>query len=69
MAGHGIGLETVENPIIRPDNDEKVKKNMVLCIEPQFVIPEVGGTNIEQMLLITDTGNEILTNTPVRTWE
>tara|TARA_Y100000588_G_C14227026_1_gene913624 strand:+ start:461 stop:1645 length:1185 start_codon:yes stop_codon:yes gene_type:complete len=68
MAGHGIGLETVENPIIRPDNEQNLKKNMVLCIEPQFVIPEIGGTNIEQMILITDEGSEVLTQTPVRTW-
>ena len=68
MAGHGIGLETVEAPIIRPDNTMILERNMVLCVEPQFVLPEVGGTNIEQMVLVTDDGCELLTTTTVRPW-
>ena len=68
MAGHGIGLETVEAPIIRPDNAMVLERNMVLCVEPQFVLPEVGGTNIEQMVLVTDDGCELLTTTTTRPW-
>ena len=68
MAGHGIGLETVEAPIIRPDNAMVLERNMVLCVEPQFVLPEVGGTNIEQMVLVTDGGCELLTQTTTRPW-
>ncbi len=68
MAGHGIGLETVEAPIIRPDNDMILEENMVLCVEPQFVLPEVGGTNIEQMVLVTGEGSELLTRTTTRPW-
>lgn len=68
MAGHGIGLETVEAPIIRPDNEMVLERNMVLCVEPQFVLPEVGGTNIEQMVLVTDGGYELLTTTTTRPW-
>ena len=68
MAGHGIGLETVEAPIIRPDNEMVLERNMVLCVEPQFVLPEVGGTNIEQMVLVTDDGCELLTTTTTRPW-
>lgn len=68
MAGHGIGLETVEAPIIRPDNAMILERNMVLCVEPQFVLPEVGGTNIEQMVLVTDEGCELLTTTTTRPW-
>ena len=68
MAGHGIGLETVEAPIIRPDNAMVLERNMVLCVEPQFVLPEVGGTNIEQMVLVTDDGCELLTQTTTRPW-
>ena len=68
MAGHGIGLETVEAPIIRPDNAMILERNMVLCVEPQFVLPEVGGTNIEQMVLVEDDGCELLTTTTTRPW-
>jgi len=68
MAGHGIGLETVEAPIIRPDNDMVLEEDMVLCVEPQFVLPEVGGTNVEQMVLVTQEGFELLTHAPTRSW-
>lgn len=68
MAGHGIGLETVEAPIIRPDNDMVLEEDMVLCVEPQFVLPEVGGTNVEQMVLVTHEGFELLTHAPTRSW-
>lgn len=68
MGGHGIGLETVEAPIIRPDNDMVLEENMVLCVEPQFVLPKVGGTNIEQMVLVTKDGYELLTETSTRPW-
>lgn len=68
MAGHGIGLETVEAPIIRPDNEMALERNMVLCVEPQFVLPGVGGTNIEQMVLVTADGHELLTKTTTRPW-
>ncbi len=69
MGGHGIGLETVEAPIIRPDNDMVLEKDMVLCVEPQFVLPDVGGTNIEQMVLVTNESFELLTRTPTRPWQ
>ena len=68
MAGHGIGLETVEAPIIRPDNDMALEENMVICVEPQFVLPGVGGTNIEQMVLVESEGSELLTRTTTRPW-
>ncbi|MDP7169522.1 MAG: M24 family metallopeptidase, partial [Nitrospinota bacterium] len=68
MAGHGIGLETVEAPIIRPDNDMALEENMVICVEPQFVLPGVGGTNIEQVVLVESVGSELLTRTTTRPW-
>lgn len=68
MGGHGIGLETVEAPIIRPDNDMVLEEDMVLCVEPQFVLPGVGGTNVEQMVLVTKEGFELITQTPTRPW-
>ena len=68
MAGHGIGLETVEAPIIRPDNDALLERNMVLCVEPQFVLPDAGGVNVEQMALVGEEGCELLTRTTTRPW-
>jgi len=68
MAGHGIGLETVEAPLIQPDNKTVLAAGMVLCVEPTFSLPEVGGANVEQMVLVQQGGCEILTKTPTRPW-
>lgn len=68
MAGHGIGLETVEAPLIQPDNDTVLEENTVLCIEPTFNLPDVGGANVEQMVLVQKEGCELLTQTPTRPW-
>ena len=68
MAGHGIGLETVEAPLIQPDNEAVLATGMVLCVEPTFNLPEVGGANVEQMVLVQEGGCEILTKTPPRPW-
>lgn len=68
MAGHGIGLETVEAPLILPDNSDVLEAGTVVCVEPQFSLPEVGGANVEQMVLVTDEGCELLSLTSTRPW-
>lgn len=61
--GHSIGLDNhqEEPPFIGP-NDAKIQANMVLCLELPYYPPDVGGFNIEDMFLITDTGAECLTH-------
>jgi Xaa-Pro aminopeptidase len=61
--GHSIGLDNhqEEPPFIGP-NDVEIRANMVLCLEVPFYPPDVGGFNIEDMFLITDTGAESLTH-------
>lgn len=68
MAGHGIGLETVEAPLILPDNVALLEAGTVICVEPQFSLPEVGGANVEQMVLVMDEGSELLSLTSTRPW-
>lgn len=60
--GHSIGLDdkTEEPPFIGP-NDTILRENMVICLEIPFYPPDLGGFNIEDMLLVTATGNEALT--------
>lgn len=58
--GHGIGLIVHETPIINPYTDMELAPNMVLCIEPSHLEPGVGRYHVEDMVLITARGPEIL---------
>lgn len=63
--GHSIGLDdqTEEPPFLGP-TDAVLKPNMVMCLEIPYYPADVGGFNIEDMYLITETGYELLTHLP-----
>lgn len=60
--GHGIGLFVHEIPFMGPKSTAVLKENNVITIEPGIYIPNWGGVRIENQILITKNGNEILTN-------
>ena len=66
--GHGLGIEIHEDPRItrrRPDvdaRDEAVAPGMVFTIEPGAYLPGWGGVRIEDDVLVTETGVEVLTD-------
>ena len=60
--GHGIGLEIHEKPAISHKNREPLKEGMVFSIEPGIYIPGVGGLRVEDMVCVTKSGCEILTD-------
>lgn len=63
--GHGIGLGNHEEPWIAEGNDEILKANMVISIEPAIYIEEIGGFRHSDTVLVTNEGYELLTKFPV----
>ncbi|HVO42298.1 MAG TPA: Xaa-Pro peptidase family protein [Aggregatilineales bacterium] len=62
--GHGLGLDSHEGPYMREGNTQLLEPGMVFTVEPGIYIPGVGGVRIEDDLLTTDTGAEVLTSFP-----
>jgi Xaa-Pro aminopeptidase len=57
---HGIGLVHHEDPVIDTHSNDRLQEGMVLSIEMEFRHTEVGHAKIEDMVVITQTGNDLL---------
>lgn len=65
--GHGIGLEAHEMPPVRSreDNDWVLAPGHMITIEPGLYDLEAGGVRLEDDILITGTGHEVLTHSRI----
>lgn len=62
--GHGIGLEIHEGPAVSKAYTKEYLPGNIITDEPGIYLAGLGGVRIEDDLLITATGNEVLTQSP-----
>ncbi|MBW7906437.1 MAG: Xaa-Pro peptidase family protein [Phycisphaerae bacterium] len=64
--GHGIGLKVHEPPRLGTESEDELAAGMVVTIEPGIYLPGIGGIRIEDDVLVTASGREVLSALPVR---
>ncbi|MDO4558143.1 MAG: M24 family metallopeptidase, partial [Planctomycetia bacterium] len=67
--GHSVGLEIHENPRFARNFPGTVEPGMILTIEPGIYLPGNLGVRIEDDILVTEDGCEVLTDASPRTFE
>lgn len=64
--GHGIGLEIHEQPRLAARQKRPLKPGMVVTVEPGIYLPGWGGVRLEDDVLVTSKGHEILSSVPIQ---
>jgi Xaa-Pro aminopeptidase len=62
--GHGLGIDIHEAPRLRRESNTTLEPGMVITVEPGVYLPEWGGIRIEDDVLVTPEGCEVLSHVP-----
>ena len=69
LAGHGVGIEVNEPPVIFAHNDQKIAQNNIIAVELHMMDNKAGVLKLEDTIHVGKDGNEILTISPRHLFE
>ncbi len=62
FVAHGLGISVHEVPYINSYAHNILKENMVMCVEPIYIVPGVGGFHLENEVFITKDGCRVISS-------
>jgi Xaa-Pro aminopeptidase len=69
LIGHGIGVELNEPPLLSPHDSSTISEGNIIALDMHMLDEKIGAVKLEDMILVTPGGNEVLNLTPRELFE